>query len=101
MEWMDDEVAMQKLDDLMKSLNDSLIPFLDILHTFECENPNYFLLFMTGKLVIFYDRAKNNGCDHKDALIESLTAVAEDAHTQQFISQFVGDKIHEGLTGYE
>lgn len=101
MEWLDDENAIGRLDELMKSLNDSLIPFLDCLHQFEGDNPNYFLLYIIGKLAIYYERAKTEHDNFKECLMVSLAAVADDPHTQQFVSQFVGDKVHEGLTGYE
>ena len=101
MEWLDDELTMERLDELMKSLNTSLIPFLDNLHDFEGDNPNYFLLYIIGKLAIYYEKEKIENDNFKECLLASLSAVADDPHTQQFVSQFVGDKVHEGLTGYE
>ena len=100
MECTDDKETMARFDDVMSSLSVSFIPFLDELHKFEKENPNYFLMFAFGKFTVHYQNARET-YEIKESLFSAMATVANDPHTQAFISNFVGTTIHNGVTGYE
>ena len=103
MEWVDDEETMELLDSVMQSIVLHFNPFLDCLYKHEGDlmNPNYFVLFAIGKLGVYYNQARDENFSYKECLMHGLAQVANDPSTQDFISMFVGNGIHNGVTGNE
>ena len=101
MEWFDDADTVSSMDDLIRSLETTLIPFLNNLHRVDGDNPNNFILFTSGKFVVHYCKNRDGGGSPQESLITSVTTIANDPTFQSMIVNTVGGAIHQGVTGDE
>jgi hypothetical protein len=101
MEWLDDPDTVSSMDDLILSLETTLIPFLNNLHRVDGDNPHNFIIFTFGKFVVHYCTNRQQNIIPKESFITSVTTVANDPTVQTMISNTVGSAIHQGVTGDE
>ena len=101
MEWLNDADTVSSMDDLIRSLETTLIPFLNNLHRVDGDNPHNFILFTMGKFVVHYCTNRDGGSVPQESLITSLTSIANDPTVQSMIANTVGGAIHQGVSGDE
>lgn len=99
-EWFDTPETIFVMDDMLLSMAEKCIPFLDAIHAEEKDNPAFFLPFSLGRLVIYYERARKNK-KPREAILSALSSVAENPATQSMISSAFGSVVNRQLIGGE
>ena len=101
MEWLTDADTVSSMDDLIRSLETTLIPFLNNLHRVDGDNPHNFILFTMGKFVVHYCTNRDEGSPEQESLFTSLTSIANDPTVQSMVANTVGGVIHDGVNRNE